>query len=495
MSSTAENQIIDAVRSYLERAAVHGGASILAGGASILVAVSGGPDSVALLRALHSLGGEFELTCCYYDHGLRSAEETGKESEFVRGLAETLGVPFHHAGARPGQIEKSARAEGIGIEAAARRYRYGFFRKLQKRLRAPYLAVGHTRNDQDETVLMRVCRGAGASGLKGVPEYGNSLLRPLIGCTRAEIIGYLGEIGQPYITDPTNEECYFLRNRVRNRVMPLLNDIFPGLATSLDRLREKMRLTDEYLTDETFRLVPWTREEGIYRTEWDRFVAAPRIIRLRALYAVFDLLKSAEDLELPYRFLKPLIYLEESMEAGIIPRDLKSATLARGHGIIIEIRPDPAGDILLLTARGDVAKGPEKGYCVVLEDNFPFKSELLGLQIEKTLVSSSKGDGPRIDYEGLANPIVLRSAVQGDTIQLKEGKKRVRKLFQEWKIRNEEAWRIPVLEDRRGVKAVFGSFFTAVDRFAADFPSPNPKNANTQLVFIKFGVEDSEFSE
>jgi tRNA(Ile)-lysidine synthetase-like protein len=231
------------------------------------------------------------------------------------------------------------------------------------------------------------------------------------------------------------------------------------------------------------------------------------------------------------------------MEKGRVPRpDPPVTLLARGHGVVFEIRgasgparaADPAGPVsgtaepavsadaagaagtdaagtapeygtaeaaadpgtaLRLIARSDVAKATKKGYCVVLEDNFPFNSELLGLQIDKTLVSSKKGVCPRIDFEGLERPILVRSARPGDTIQLKEGKKRVRKLFQEWKIRSEDAWRVPILEDRGGVKAVLGSFAAGADRFAADIPSPNPKHSKTQLVFSKCGVNRSEFSE
>lgn len=487
MSSTAEKRIVDTVRSYLVRGSVPRDASILVG-------VSGGPDSTALLRALHALG--LELSCCYYDHGLRAAGETGAEREFVRRLAGELGLSFYSEAAPPGKIEESARVEGTGIEAAARKHRYDFFRRIGKNTGAGYLALGHTRDDQDETVLMRVCRGAGFSGLTGIPETGDSLLRPLIRRTRREIVDYLDSIGQDYLTDPTNEECYFLRNRVRNRVMPLLSEEFPGLSTALERFREKAGLADDYLKEEAGRRVLWTRDGEEYLTDWNRFLDAPGIVRLYSLYSVFDSLTAdeGESKELPYRFLRPLVFLEESIGEGTIPRPEEAgAVLARGHGIRLEVRSFRAG--LRLAARRDVAKASKKGYCVILEDNFPFNSELLGLQIEKTLVSSDRGKGPRIDFEGLVRPVVVRSSRPGDTIQLKEGKKRVRKLFQEWKIGKDDTWRIPVLEDGGGIKAVLGSFVDAADRFAVDIPSANPKQPKSQLVFSKFGVRRSEFSE
>src|SRR5918992_556037 len=189
-----------------------------------LVLVSGGPDSVALLRALVGLGGE--PVVLHLDHGLRG-EESREDAGFVRSLCDGLNVRCDVEGLR---LE-----EGPNLQARARDERYRLAEEVADGLGVREIATGHTADDMAETVLMNLARGTGLRGLAGIPPVRGRLVRPLIGRTRREILGYRASLDQPYRTDPTNLTGKYARNRVRLEVLPVLEELYPGAARNLAR--------------------------------------------------------------------------------------------------------------------------------------------------------------------------------------------------------------------------------------------------------------------
>jgi tRNA(Ile)-lysidine synthase len=189
-----------------------------------LVLVSGGPDSVALLRALLALEGEPAVL--HVDHGLRG-EGSREDAEFVRGLCEELGVRY--------EVRRLGLGEGSNLQERAREERYRLAEEVADGLGQRTIAVGHTADDVAETVLMNLARGAGLRGLSGIPPTRRRLVRPLIERSRREVIGYLESLGQPYRTDPTNLTGKYARNRVRLEVLPILEELYPGTARNLVR--------------------------------------------------------------------------------------------------------------------------------------------------------------------------------------------------------------------------------------------------------------------
>jgi tRNA(Ile)-lysidine synthase len=210
-------------------------------GMRIAVGLSGGADSVALLRALHERAGELGLvlSAAHLHHGLRGAEADG-DLEFCRELAATLGVEFHEGRVDPAS---KANAGGETIEEAARRLRYSWFRKLMSKglphavVPLDAVATAHTRDDQAETVLAKFLRGAWTEGLSGIYplvhfDEGN-VVRPLLGTTRAEIEAYLHELGQDWREDSSNRQTAFTRNRIRHELLPVLESWNPKLREHL----------------------------------------------------------------------------------------------------------------------------------------------------------------------------------------------------------------------------------------------------------------------
>lgn len=234
MSTVLEQKALCALRQY----------SLFSQGDRIAVGVSGGADSVALLRFLVALRPQFgwDLVVCHIHHGLRGAEADRDEC-FVRALAEQLGLPCAVS-----RIDAAALAlrDHISVEEAGRMARYAFF--AQTAGEGGRIATAHTLDDSIETVLMNLVRGTGLRGLCGIPRIRGNIVRPLLDCTRAEVEDYLGTLGQPYCTDSTNLTDDYTRNRIRHDILPrlcALNPNFPGaMARMLPRLAAQQALTD-----------------------------------------------------------------------------------------------------------------------------------------------------------------------------------------------------------------------------------------------------------
>ena len=216
--------------------------------------MSGGADSVALLRALIELRGELGLvlSVVHFNHKLRAEESEGDE-RFVEELARSYGLPFHRSEAN---TKTFAREKALSIEAAARDLRYAFFGKLIKDGVLDKVATAHTLDDQAETVLFRVIRGTGTSGLAGIlPRLKvgeGAIVRPILGVPRVEVIAYLNGLNQSWREDSTNSETVFTRNRLRHELLPqIANNFNPEVTDSLANLAEVARAEDEYWAAET----------------------------------------------------------------------------------------------------------------------------------------------------------------------------------------------------------------------------------------------------
>ena len=232
--------------------------TLLKPGLRLAVGVSGGADSVALLRALHERIGELGLVLhvAHLHHGLRGAEADA-DCEFVRVLAGELGLPFHSA-----RVDVRAEAEkrGESIEEAARRLRYLWFRELMSKIPLHAMATAHTCDDQAETVCAKFLRGAWTEGLGGIhpvvefPE--GRVLRPLLGATRADVEAYLKALGQLWREDASNRDPAFTRNRIRHELLPVREGWNPRLREHLAQMAELARDEEAWWQAELARVAP-----------------------------------------------------------------------------------------------------------------------------------------------------------------------------------------------------------------------------------------------
>ena len=199
---------------------------------TLLVAVSGGGDSVALLRLL--AGGPYQLEVAHVDHALRA--RSADDAQFVRGLAQELGVPYH--GVRL-EVARIAQAKGWNLEDAARRLRYSFLSQTAKRSGADAILTAHTQDDQAETVLLQLLRGAAYA--TGIPVRRGHVLRPLLGVSRRQLRTYLETLTQPYREDETNADTTRARAWLRHEVLPVLSARYPAAKPKLAQFAELQR--------------------------------------------------------------------------------------------------------------------------------------------------------------------------------------------------------------------------------------------------------------
>lgn len=193
----------------------------------VLVALSGGADSVALLRVLLALGIQCEGAHCNFH--LRG-EESDSDENFVRRLCETFSIPCHviHF-----STEEYARVHRISIEMAARELRYQWFEQLRTERKAMVIAVAHHRDDSVETFLLNLLRGTGIHGLKGISSKNGNVVRPLLSESRDSILDYLNYLKQDYITDSTNLQDAYMRNKIRLHLLPMMKEFNPSISESI----------------------------------------------------------------------------------------------------------------------------------------------------------------------------------------------------------------------------------------------------------------------
>ncbi len=208
--------------------------------ASVAVGLSGGADSVSLLHLLLSLRDELrlrEVVAVHINHGLRGAEAL-RDQRFVEALCATWQVPLT---VHTCDVAALAAERHLGVEEAGRLVRYEQFNAAAAALPNGYAATAHTASDNTETVLLHLCRGTGLHGLCGIPPVRGHVVRPLIDCTREDVEGYCEENGIAFITDSTNTDVQYSRNRIRARVLPELKAINPQVETAIGRLIQRAR--------------------------------------------------------------------------------------------------------------------------------------------------------------------------------------------------------------------------------------------------------------
>jgi tRNA(Ile)-lysidine synthase len=256
---------------------------------------------MAMLVSLCAFWSREKLFCLHVNHSLRPAESAA-DAEFVAAFCKEQGVQCNVVDIPPGKIARFAKRKGTGIEAAARFFRRRAFFKEAARLGENVLILtAHTKDDLLETALMRVLRGSGPAGLASMPVKKGRLLRPLLSVTRADVVDYLKAKNIPWREDSTNADEKLLRNRIRRRLIPLLDEAFPSWKAALCGLAETQSLAASFLAEEAQRRVIWetARSSGkthlSLSTDAESFFAHPMIIREEAIFQGLDRLLAGRE--------------------------------------------------------------------------------------------------------------------------------------------------------------------------------------------------------
>jgi tRNA(Ile)-lysidine synthase len=410
-------------------------------GMRLAVGVSGGADSVALLTALHSRAAELGLILhvAHLHHGLRGAEADA-DLGFVRELAERLCLPFHCK--RVDIAAAAARLPGKPaetIEEAARRLRYQWFRDLMASDAVDVVATAHTLDDQAETVIAKVLRGAWTEGIAGihpVVEFAKGrVIRPLLGTRRAEVEAYLGALGQQWREDSSNRHLTFTRNRIRHELLPLLEDWNPKLKEHLAQMAELARDEENWWRAEVARAAPEVMLTGRPVRGGGRAAAEDVALDVSKLAGLA--------VSLQRRIVRHAIErlgtgadfagTEKLRELALTGRAGQRCELAGG------LRAERSHRELRLSIQpvaADEAAAPE-----TVEIPVPGEAEGFGMRV--------KIESPR-PQPSASNPLlaVLRNWKAGDRVHLRHssGPRKVKEVLERMKVSGSERARWPVLE-------------------------------------------------
>ncbi|MGN0977187.1 MAG: tRNA lysidine(34) synthetase TilS [Faecousia sp.] len=395
-------------------------------GDTVICAVSGGTDSVALLFALCLLRekGSFRLEAAHFNHKLRG-EESDRDETFVRTLCERYDIPLH--------VGSGAVVPGKkGLEAAARDARYGFLLGLEGKI-----ATAHTADDNAETVLLHLVRGTGLKGLGGIAPVRGKLIRPMLTVTRQEAEEFLDSWCLSHIEDSSNETDAFLRNRIRHHVMPLLKAENPRLAENLSQMALRLRQDEECLSSQAnFEILPTV----------ETLKAMPAAVRSRMLERFLKQsgVKEPEDTHI-------------ALAEDLLDSDKPSARANFPGGVTIARNYD----------RLEVLQS-----CGALEPvplSCPGEAILSGLRVTCAPAGSIR-NAPDTFTVAPKGEMILRPRQSGDTIRLPGGSKSLKKLFIDRKIPAAQRTQIPVLCDEAGILGVYG-IGVSVDRAAQSLPA------------------------
>ena len=382
--------------------------SLVQPGDTVICAVSGGADSMALLWAIWNLREQLgiQVQAAHFNHHLRG-EESQRDENFVVDFCKDHGMICHVGGAEVKTGEK-------GLEAAARTARYAFLQSLPGKI-----ATAHTADDNAETMLMHLVRGTGLKGLGAIAPIRENIIRPMLNITRQEVLAFLETEGIAYVTDSSNDTDDFLRNRIRHHVMPLLKEENPSLAENLSATALRLRRDEmalDGLAEET------THVETLRRM--------PEAVQTRALAKLLVAFGVKEPEAEHIALLRNVVHSENPSAVGQFP----GVVIGRQYDKIVKLENKVPLERVVVPTSGETIL-PQWGIKVICAR------------------PSEAKDGWLVHVQGA---LIVRSRLEGDTVKLPSGTKTIKKLFIDRKIPAHQRDRIPVLADEKGVVAVMG---------------------------------------
>lgn len=401
-------------------------------GEKVLCALSGGRDSMCLVWVLHSLAGELgiQVEAAHFDHRLRP--ESGEDAAFVRDFCKANAIPFHQGA---GDVRAFGQQESLGIEEAGRVLRYRFLEETAEKIGAKRIATAHNADDNVETLLMNLMRGAGLRGLAGIPPRRGIVVRPMLAVSRGEIDAYVAECRLPFVEDSSNKDLAYTRNRLRHQVLPLLKEINPGLCDNVFAATRLLRADAGCLDAMAYSFLEKNRGE-IY---WSGLKRLPIAVQSRVVR------QAAGD-------LGPRLSQKHTEQILSLPRqgqtDLPGGVVARREY-----------DRLLFQRRTDIPftfapQRLEVGKSIYLKE--------LGMEVSCTLLpDDGKIHSSLTTFffksDRICGTINIRPRKSGDSLRTRPGKGRsLKRLFIDKKLPRDRRELVPVVADDAGVLGVFG---------------------------------------
>ncbi len=430
-------------------------------GDAVVVGVSGGADSMALLHLLYTLTPEYDLKLivCHVNHGIRG-EEALRDERLVTDYCAQLGIACEAVHV---DVPALAQQKGLSIEECGRGVRYETFERLARPSGAK-IATAHTLSDSLETMLFHLARGTGLRGLCGIPPVRGNIIRPLIDVTREEVEGYCARHNIPYITDSTNFLPDYTRNRIRGEVVPPLLSIHPAGAQAIGRTINAIREDERYLSE----LADEALRQSVLFDGFDaaRLCSLPSSLRARAVASILR----QHSVSVRAGFIEKLSLMLCEEKAAITLTAGVSARIERG---VLRIERQCNADL------PDYLVPLSEGVCTLFDKT----------QVEVKTMRDSDEDclkkiHPKLlknmlDYDSIIGTAYFRPRREGDSIRLfgRGCTKKLKKLMNEQGVLPAQRAYVPVLADEQGVIWVHG--FGCAERVA-----PSPQTRSVTVIAI-----------
>lgn len=457
----------------------------------LLLAVSGGADSIAMLSAIVELKDELNLSISVItvNHNIRPAQESASDAFFVKDFCKMLNVPCVVAELEKNQVKNLANERRGGTEEAARFLRYAEFEKTFTAQKVNYILTAHTQDDFFETALMRVFQGADSASVTGIAEKRGHFLRPMLNINRIEIESYLNSKNLTWCNDATNEELLFLRNKIRQKLVPVLNEVFNGWQKGFLKTLDKLAKENEFMQKEYNRqkgeLLFWSIEKNIDSifANAELFFNLPSIFKIKFIEEGLLFIKDVG--RIPYTIINELsgistqkncIYsggfcieingenLELSKKKPVLDTPYDFYYMFWVEKECEFILPNPKADSITTNNAfdmlEDVSKPQKKLYIIKNEKGF-----FLTFSEYKNQSHNKEAEllGP------FKTPFCIRSRLTGDTIKMQNGSsKQIKKILNEWNIDYINRNLVPIIEECGVVRGIYGAIFGKKNWYVAE---------------------------
>lgn len=450
---------VQKVKNYMDK---H---KLIVQGERLLIACSGGADSIALVRLLYDLQKEYELDIAivHTDHQLRG-EESAEDMQFVELLAKNLELPFYGAKI---EVPRRVAAEGGNLSVICREERYAFFERIMRQYNYDKLVLGHHADDQIETVLMSLVRGTLSSSITGIPRTRpfsiGQIIRPFLCVTKEEIFEYVNLLGQPFRHDSSNDKHTYTRNRIRHTVVPMLVKENAHLSDQIQSFVERQQQDDAFLqrlAKEKFEQLVTASLNGTFFLDTMRFVEVPYALQRRVVLLLLNYLYHESDILLNDRLIESII----------------SACNEREGNAVIHL---PNGFFLVrhyhkVQFTSSYKKTERSRQMEIREDCWQDVGAGFSIYFTRDQNVMDTGEKWFVQLENNSLPLFIRQKVDGDRIQVKgmTSPKKVSRLFIDEKISTDDRAIWPLLVNQYDeILAVIGLRYD--ERFSKEYHGQN----------------------
>lgn len=422
---------------------------------SLGVAVSGGADSISLMESLAVISKkyDFELKVISVNHNIREEAESLGDSMYVEHRCKILkqngfNVLFNLVSVPRGKILSYADENNLSVEDIARKFRYEIFEDFMEKENVPFIALAHNKNDQIETLLMRFLQGSGTTGMCGIRMIRGKYIRPLLNIDRNHIEDYLKSKNIEWKTDSTNKDCKYLRNRIRNLLVPFLNENFYGYDTALLNGMIKNSYDEEYLAEKADEIL-WNEKEDCVMCEKSVFSQLPMALQVRFIQKGLILLN------LKFRF-----------PFKLINDFIKSAGCKENYSVCFSDVELSACKESICIKKKEIIATDSVFFGIIKEHgeyDFPFGNVVCKAQNGFAKITI-KGKCTDFELSDIKLPVCIRSVQSDDRISGSDGKsKAISDILSDWHVKTEIKNQIPVVQElescNQNIVAIVGSIY------------------------------------